>query len=124
MQNAKISEFLIPILDVTEHIQEGNDQHIGQETLFHASALELPNYAGGLLTPFHSFYDPFHIKLTRRAQVCLQERREGRRGDKASMPRFSPGCCRLLMELHTSSIRGCRCSHTRTRTKLFGKHGF
>lgn len=36
--------------------------------------LELPNYADGLLTLFHSFYYPFPIKLVR-ARVCLRERR-------------------------------------------------
>jgi len=82
MQNAKISESLIPILNITEYIQEGNDQHRAEihGTSFHASALELPNYADELLTSFYSFYDPFPIKLAEGARVCLRERRGGWRG--------------------------------------------
>jgi len=59
MQNAKISESLIPILDITEYIQEGNNQHRVEihGTSFYASVLELPNYADELLTSsFYSFF--------------------------------------------------------------------
>lgn len=53
MQNRKNSP--IPIRDTIEH-PRGQRLGYRAETPFHANALELPNYADELLTPFHSFY--------------------------------------------------------------------
>lgn len=71
MQNAKISEFLIPILDITEYIQEGNDQHIGRKLYSTQTPSSYTQLRERMLTPFHSFHDPFPIKLAGRTRVCL-----------------------------------------------------
>lgn len=85
LPNAKIPESTTSILDRERETSSRRMRSPRRaETRFRAGALELPNYADGLLTPLHSFVvrNPFPVKFAGRASSRESTRRRRRRSNK------------------------------------------